>query len=162
LLERGAANPAGNLRVHPPRASAFRAHPGFALEQMIERGDAFIDYAYEVGATVAGSTDTQGEAPKFWVAQDLQGRWHPDNGQLGAGGTTFSCCLPEQILSAGVQSVAAGDSHTLIVKTDGSLWAMGDNWGGDLGDGTTTRHESPEQIFSGAVLAVAAGTCSRG
>jgi serine/threonine-protein kinase HipA len=51
---------------------------------MIERGDAFVDYAYEIGATVAGATDTQGEAPKFWVAQDTQGRWHPDSGQLGA------------------------------------------------------------------------------
>jgi len=83
LLERGAVNPAGNLRVRPPQASAPRPHVGFALDEMIERGDAFVDYAYEVGATVAGSTDTQGEAPKFWVAQDRQGRWHPDNGQLG-------------------------------------------------------------------------------
>lgn len=83
LLERGAVNPAGNLRVRPHQSSLPRAHPGFALEQMIERGDAFLDHAYEIGATVAGATDTQGEAPKFWVAQDLQGRWHPDNGQLG-------------------------------------------------------------------------------
>lgn len=84
LLERGAANPAGNLRVRPLHALVSRAHPGFTLEEMIERGDAFVDYAYEVGAAVAGATDTQGEAPKFWVAQDKQGRWHPDNGQLGA------------------------------------------------------------------------------
>jgi serine/threonine-protein kinase HipA len=83
LLERGAVNPAGNLRVRRPHASAPRAHLGFTLDEMIERGDAFVDYAYEVGATVAGCTDTQGEAPKFWVAQDTQGRWHPDNGQLG-------------------------------------------------------------------------------
>lgn len=84
LLERGAVNPAGNLRVRPAVTVIPRAHPGFALEQMIERGDAFVDYAYEVGATVAGATDTQGEAPKFWVAQDANGRWHPDNGQLAA------------------------------------------------------------------------------
>ena len=84
LLERGVVNPAGNLRVRPAAALVPRAHPGFALEEMIERGDAFVDYAYEVGATVAGATDTQGEAPKFWVVQDAQGRWHPDSGQLGA------------------------------------------------------------------------------
>jgi serine/threonine-protein kinase HipA len=83
LLERGAANPAGNLRVRPAAELVTRIHPGFDLEQMIERGDAFVDYAYEIGATVAGATDTQGEAPKFWVVQDAQGRWHPDNGQLG-------------------------------------------------------------------------------
>jgi serine/threonine-protein kinase HipA len=84
LLERGAVNPAGNLRVRQPQTSAPAAHLGFALDEMIERGDAFVDYAHHVGAAVAGSTDTQGEAPKFWVAQDGQGRWHPDNGQLGA------------------------------------------------------------------------------
>ena len=49
---------------------------------MIERGDSFLDYAYEVGSTVAGSTDIQGEASKFLVAQDTGGRWHPDSGQL--------------------------------------------------------------------------------
>ena len=83
LLERGAVNPAGNLRVRPAQASAPRAHPGFPLAEMIERGDGFVDHAHEVGATVAGSTDTQGEAPKFWVAQDTEGHWHPDNGELG-------------------------------------------------------------------------------
>lgn len=84
LLERGAINPVGNLRVRSSAAAGPHGHPGFELEEMITRGDAFIDYAYEVGAAVAGATDTQGEAPKFWVVQDVHGRWHPDDGQLGA------------------------------------------------------------------------------
>lgn len=83
LLERGAINPVGNLRVRPREEIAPRAHPGFELREMVERGDAFIDYAREVGATVAGATDTQGDAPKFWIAQDEHGRWHPDGGSLG-------------------------------------------------------------------------------
>jgi len=82
LLERGAINPVGNLRVRPADAQVQRNHPGFQLRDMIARGDAFIDHAYEVGATVAGATDTQGEAPKFWVVQDEGGRWHPDDGYL--------------------------------------------------------------------------------
>jgi serine/threonine-protein kinase HipA len=84
MLARGAINPAGNLRVHPARTTVSSPHPGFLLEEMIERGDAFVDYANEVGATVAGATDSQGEAPKFWVVQDKQGNWHPDAGQLAA------------------------------------------------------------------------------
>jgi serine/threonine-protein kinase HipA len=83
LLERGALNPVGNLRVRPVHPSVRRNHPGFDLDDMIARGDAFTDYAHEVGATVAGSTDTQGEAPKFWVVEDENGRWHPDDGCLG-------------------------------------------------------------------------------
>jgi serine/threonine-protein kinase HipA len=83
LLERGAVNPVGNLRVRPAATQERRSHPGFDLQDMLTRGDAFIDHAYEVGAVVAGSTDTQGEAPKFWVVEDDSGRWHPDDGHLG-------------------------------------------------------------------------------
>jgi serine/threonine-protein kinase HipA len=84
LLERGAANPVGNLRIRPVTVPIHRDHPGFELQDMITRGDAFTDYAHEVGATVAGSTDTQGEAPKFWVVEDEAGRWHPDDGHQAA------------------------------------------------------------------------------
>jgi serine/threonine-protein kinase HipA len=83
LLERGATNPVGNLRVRPLTPQVRREHSGFELQEMISRGDAFIQYAYEVGASVAGATDTQGEAPKFWVVQDEHERWHPDDGNLG-------------------------------------------------------------------------------
>lgn len=84
LLERGAVNPVGNLRVHPvPPRLAPADHPGFDLQEMIERGDVFVDYALALGAAVAGATDTQGDAPKFWIVEDEHGRWHPDSGALG-------------------------------------------------------------------------------
>ncbi len=85
LLERGAVNPVGNLRVHPLQPRKPEGHPGFTLEDMIDRGDAFVDYAFERGAAVAGATDTQGDAPKFWVVEDEDGRWHPDSGELPLG-----------------------------------------------------------------------------
>ncbi len=82
LLERGAANPVGNLRVPMREPRTRTTHPGFQLSEMTARGDAFIDYAQQTGSTVAGATDTQGDAPKFWVAEDAHGRWHPDGGLL--------------------------------------------------------------------------------
>jgi len=88
LLERGAVNPVGNLRVCPTEPPELRPpsdHPGFDLEEMTGRGDEFVDFAHEMGATVAGATDTQGEAPKFWVIEDANGRWHPDDGSPRAG-----------------------------------------------------------------------------
>jgi serine/threonine-protein kinase HipA len=83
LLGLGAVNPVGNLRVRPAEARIQRKHRGFELSDMVSRGDEFVEYAHELGATVAGATDTQGEAPKFWVVEDENGRWHPDNGALG-------------------------------------------------------------------------------
>lgn len=47
---------------------------------------------------------------------------------------------------AGVAKVAAGANHTVIIKDDGSLWAWGYNWYGQLGDGTTINKNSPVQI----------------
>ena len=39
--------------------------------------------------------------------------------------------------------VSAGGDHTVAVKTDGTLWAWGDNNYGQLGDGTTTNQSTP-------------------
>jgi alpha-tubulin suppressor-like RCC1 family protein len=43
-------------------------------------------------------------------------------------------------------SVAAGEGHTVAVKTDGTLWAWGHNWSGQLGDGTRTDRLAPVQV----------------
>ncbi|HOZ52025.1 MAG TPA: hypothetical protein PLU17_09220, partial [Chitinophagaceae bacterium] len=42
--------------------------------------------------------------------------------------------------------IATGEKHTLAVKSDGTLWAWGNNDYGQLGDGTTTNRLSPVQI----------------
>ena len=42
--------------------------------------------------------------------------------------------------------VAAGDFHTMAVKTDGSLWTWGSNECGQLGNGTINRAATPTQV----------------
>src|SRR5215469_8438551 len=57
--------------------------------------------------------------------------------------------------------VGAGSAHSLFIKPDGSLWAMGGNYSGQIGDGTTTQTNTPEMIVSSNVVLVAAGSsCS--
>ena len=56
-----------------------------------------------------------------------------------------------------VTQISAGGFHSLLLKSDGSLWGMGYNFDGELGDGTTSNQYLPEQIVASNVTAIAAG-----
>ncbi len=45
------------------------------------------------------------------------------------------------------QTISTGDSHTAAIKTDGSLWAWGNNPWGQLGDGTNEDKSTPVKIM---------------
>ena len=65
-----------------------------------------------------------------------------------------------QALTAGAQPViqaAAGGGQSLFLKSDGSLWVMGTNVYGQLGDGTYNRTNLPERIMASNVTAIATG-----
>jgi alpha-tubulin suppressor-like RCC1 family protein len=69
-------------------------------------------------------------------------------GQLGIG-TSDASPHPNfaQVVPSGVIDIATGTSHSLILKTDGSVWAAGDNFWGQLGNGTTTGSTSFIQVL---------------
>ena len=46
----------------------------------------------------------------------------------------------------GIKQVSAGNQSTAVIKTDGSLWAWGNNESGQLGDGTRTHRHTPIRI----------------
>jgi alpha-tubulin suppressor-like RCC1 family protein len=52
--------------------------------------------------------------------------------------------------------MAAGATHSIFVKNDGSVWTTGYNPFGELGNGMTTTISTPDSIMNG-VVAVAAG-----
>ena len=57
-----------------------------------------------------------------------------------------------------VNAIAAGGSHPVAVKSDGTVERWGDNSDGQLGDGTTTDSSSPVQVTGlSGIIAVAAG-----
>jgi hypothetical protein len=74
------------------------------------------------------------------------------NGQLGDGRPGRSSDVPVRVnLPSPVSQAAQGGSiwhngQTLVLLLDGSLWSWGDNWAGQLGDGTTVTRPSPVRI----------------
>jgi hypothetical protein len=55
--------------------------------------------------------------------------------------------VPKQITDfTDVITVAGGLSHSLALKSDGTVWAWGANWTGQLGDGTLTQRRTPVQV----------------
>jgi alpha-tubulin suppressor-like RCC1 family protein len=81
--------------------------------------------------------------------------------QLGTnGGGNGNVITPGQIAANGVTAIAAGQSHNLFIKSDGSLWALGDDSAGQLGDGRTypfTSANQPEMIVQSGVTVVSGG-----
>jgi hypothetical protein len=67
--------------------------------------------------------------------------------------------------AAQAQSVLAGGNHNCAVKTDHTLWCWGNNFSGQLGDGTTTNSPVPVQVSGHAtdwatVTGGGDGTCA--
>ena len=49
-------------------------------------------------------------------------------------------------VKASFKQVSAGEYHTLGLTKDGAVYAWGDNWAGQLGDGTTTDRTTPTLV----------------
>jgi alpha-tubulin suppressor-like RCC1 family protein len=80
-------------------------------------------------------------------------------GQLGDG-TFNNTNQPEQIVASNVTAIAAGQWHSIFLKSDGSLWAVGNNSNGQLGygpSGGNRRTNQPAQVVAGNVTAITAG-----
>lgn len=87
-----------------------------------------------------------------------------DYGQLGAASTATcagkACAtLPQAAPGlSDVTDIAAGASHVLALKGDGTVWSWGANWNGQLGDGSTADRSTPAQVPGLAnVVAIGAG-----
>ena len=68
-------------------------------------------------------------------------------GQLGDGTNTKMSTTPVQVSGlSDVIAIAGGYAHTIALKSDGTVWAWGQNDSGQLGDGTSTNRTTPVQV----------------
>lgn len=83
-----------------------------------------------------------------------------DRGQLGLGyAPPYATNRPIRILSSNVVAIAAATSHSLLLKSDGSLWTAGYNEYGQLGNGTPGRDSFGfGKIRLSGVTSIAAGS----
>jgi len=75
------------------------------------------------------------------------------HGQLGDGSMiNNSSPIQESTRTEDWSAISAGSSHTVALKSNGTLWAWGDNRYGQLGDGTIINHNIPQQENSKDIL----------
>lgn len=69
------------------------------------------------------------------------------DGELGVGTNTFYYASAQTIPSGvGSASIALGSNSSASLRTDGSLWAWGRNWEGNLGLGDMEEHTVPLEV----------------
>lgn len=73
-------------------------------------------------------------------------------GQIGIGTVTATVCNPTLVnapLNSDVIQVDGGDNFALALKSDGTVYGMGENFNGQLGIGNTTDQSTPQQVLIG-------------
>ena len=83
-------------------------------------------------------------------------------GHVGSDATSHS--LSDELLefaevfAGGAIAVAAGGGHSLMLKEDGSVWSVGVNIYGQLGDGSNADRQNFVQVIPSYAKAMSAGT----
>ncbi len=95
-----------------------------------------------------------------WNGEGELGMGQPGNGTVQY---PYSTPTPQHVVDgmggsfSGVMAISSYETHTLALKSDGTVWAWGTNQFGQLGNGSITPSATPVQALSGA-MAVSAGT----
>jgi alpha-tubulin suppressor-like RCC1 family protein len=103
-------------------------------------GGAYSSYALDANSTVWA-----------WGGNGYGGTIY---GQLGQGSDTNDHNTPVHVLSgaqggyylSNITAISAGQAHVLALDEDGGVWVWGKNLNGQLGDGTTTKRETPVKV----------------
>jgi alpha-tubulin suppressor-like RCC1 family protein len=146
ILSMGSACFAGTPQniTFPEIGMKAATDPAFALNATASSGLPVI-YTITAGgsvATVSGNMVTlSGTTGPVTIKASQAG-----DGTFESAPDLYASFFVQSADMADWQSVSAGESHTVAVRSDGTLWAMGRNDNGQLGDGTTVRRSRLVQI----------------
>jgi len=77
-------------------------------------------------------------------------------GQLGIGDDSSDQLTPV-LLGSGIAKIDGGAQFSLLLKDDGSLWAMGRDWRGQLGYGSSSSSQETPVFIMSSVVDIACG-----
>ncbi len=130
--------------------------PGQAVTIACETPGATLRYTLNgTTPTPTSPTWTTGAALPLADVTVTVGAWK--TGYTASAVATSSYTLTEAFTPG---AVAAGTYHSVVLRADGTVWAVGENSSGQLGDGTTTRRTTPVAVagLTGVLRSVAAGS----
>lgn len=138
-------DPAGGGSVDqqaiPEGGQASRPNPDPARDGYLF--DAWFqgDVAYDFSQPVTSSITLTAR----WTSTDSQ-RWTISPSQGPAAGNTKTALTPPKPRGIRFSQISSGRRHTLAIGSDGNLYAWGQNYYGQLGDGTTTDRNEPVRV----------------
>jgi len=100
----------------------------------------------QLTSSTTNITITTSQLPYSWNGYNYNFAGNYTAHLTNAVGCDSAATLNLTVVSGCFKKVIVGDYHTVAIKTDGTLWAWGHNYFGQLGDGTTVTKISPVQI----------------
>ena len=76
----------------------------------------------------------------------------------GWGRSDYGQAAWQSFAAPNISNVVAGGNTTFFIRADASLWAVGPNSYGELGDGTTTSRTGPLQVATGVAQVATGGS----
>lgn len=138
--------------VTPPASQTVQVGTSVTLTATVS-GTLPLGYQWHFnGEPIAGATGASYTIPHLLAE-------HAGDYTITATNIAGSATSPSATLSvtgpAAVVQVATGQVHSLMVRSDGTLWTTGGNALGQLGDGTTESRSTPVQVATGVIRAYA-------
>jgi alpha-tubulin suppressor-like RCC1 family protein len=111
------------------------------------------------GASTAGPAAASTGAIRPFPVVHVGASWGDNgHGQLGNDTETYTTAVTAVAQLQNLQQVSVGNTHTLGLTSDGSVWAWGYNGSGELGTGNEINWETPRLVAGlSGVTQVAAG-----